>query len=106
MSFLRSYGGLTTTAWVCALIFVASITDAALTDSERAAQLASGLAAVTAVIVVILVVTLRRMKRRVESKVTDSAPILLADIQVLAKSNSELLEEAIALHSAQQKSDA
>lgn len=101
MEFWRSYGGLTTLAWVCALVFVASITDASLTDSELAAQLAYGLAAIAVVALVVLIFLLRRMKRLAESKVTDSEPILLTDIQVLAKSNSKLLEDAIALHTAQ-----
>ena len=98
MKFWRSYGGLSTVAWLCALVFVASITDAALTDSELAARMAYGLAAIAAVAVVLLIFLLRRMKRQAESKVTESAPILLTDIQVLAKSNSKLLEDGIALH--------
>ena len=101
MSFLRSYGGLTTLGWISALVFVASFTDAMLTDSELAARFAYGLAAVTAVIVIVLFIVLRKMKQRAEDKVTASEPILLADIQVLAKSNSKLLEDAIALHVAQ-----
>ena len=101
MSFLRSYGGLTTLAWFSALVFVASITDASLTDSEVAARMAYGLAAVAAVVVVVLIFALRRLKSRAESKVTASEPILLTDIQVLAKSNSVLLEDALALHASQ-----
>ena len=103
MSFLRSYGGLTNTAWLSALVFVASITDALLTDSEMAAQLAYGLAAVAAVAVVLLIFALRRMKGRAESKVAASEAIHLTDIQTLAKANSSLLEDAIALHSAQKE---
>ena len=101
MNFLRSYGGLTTVGWISALVFVASITDASLTDSEMAARLAYGLAVVAVVVLVVVIIALRRLKRRVESKVTDSGPIHLADIQVLAKSNSTLLADAIALHAAQ-----
>lgn len=101
MEFLRSYGGRTTLAWLSALVFVASITDASLTDSEVAARMAYGLAAVAVVVLVVLIVALRGMKRQAESKVTASEPILLTDIQVLAKSNSTLLEDAIALHAAQ-----
>ena len=103
MEFWRSYGGLSTVAWLCALVFVASITDASLTDNEMAARFAYGLAAVAVVVLVVLLFALRGMKRRAESKVTESAPILLTDIQVLAKSNSKLLEDAIALHSAQKE---
>ena len=101
MKFWRSYGGLTTLSWLSALVFGASITDASLTDSELAARMAYGLAAVAVVVLVVLIITLRRMKRQAESKVTASEPILLSDIQVLAKSNSKLLEDAIALHAAQ-----
>ncbi len=101
MSFWRSYGGLTTLGWISALVFVASITDASLTDSELAARMAYGLAAVAVIVLVFLVVMLRRMKQQTESKVQASQPILLADIQVLAKSNSKLLEDAIALHVSQ-----
>ena len=49
MKFWRSYGGISSLAWICALVFVASITDASLTDSELAARLAYGLAAVAVV---------------------------------------------------------
>ena len=101
MNFWRSYGGLTTLAWLSALVFVASITDASLTDSELAARMAYGLAAVAVIVLVFLIVLLRRMKQQAESKVQGSQPILLTDIQVLAKSNSQLLEDAIALHVAQ-----
>ena len=41
------------------------------------------------------------MKQRVEDKVRASEAILTTDIQVLAKSNSGLLEGAIALHCGQ-----
>ena len=103
MNFWRSYGGISSLAWICALVFVASITDASLTDSELAAQLAYGLAAVAVVIVVLSLFLLRRMKQRAENKVTEAEPILLMDIQTLAKSNSTLLEDAIALHSTQKE---
>ncbi len=103
MKFWRSYGGITTLAWLFALVFVASVTDASLTDSELAARLAYGVAAVAAVIVVLSLILLRRMKRRAENKVRESDPIHLTDIQTLAKSNSKLLEDAIALHSAQKE---
>ena len=43
----------------------------------------------------------RKMKRRAENKVTTSDLILLTDIQTLAKSNSQLLDDAIALRCAQ-----
>ncbi len=101
MDFWRGYGGLVTLGWLCALVFVASITDAALTESELAARLAYGLAAVAAAIIVLSLFLQRRLKRRVESKVAESESISLADIQTLAKSNSTLLEDAIALHHTQ-----
>ena len=106
MKFWRTYDGLASLAWFCALVFVASLTDASLTDSELAARLAYGLAAVAVVVLVLAVISLRRMKRRVESKVSESDTILLTDIQTLAKSNSKLLEDAIALHSAQKDVEA
>ena len=103
MKFWRSYDGITTLAWICTVAFVASITDASLTDSELAARMAYGLAAVAVVILVLSLFLLRKMKRRAENKVTESDTILLTDIQVLAKANSKLLEDAIALHSAQKE---
>ena len=106
MKFWRSYDGITTLAWICTVVFVASITDASLTDSELAARLAYGVAAVAVVIGVLSLFLLRRMKRRAESKVSESGTILLTDIQTLAKSNSKLLEDAIALHSAQKEEGA
>ena len=42
-----------------------------------------------------------RMRRRAEDKVRASELILTSDVQVLAKSNSRLLEDAIALLGAQ-----
>ena len=101
MKFWRGYGGLVTLGWLCALVFVASITDAALTESELAARLAYGLAVVAVAILVLSLILQRRLKRRVESKVAESESISVADIQTLAKSNSTLLEDAIALHHAQ-----
>ncbi len=103
MKFWRTYDGLVRLAWLSTVVFVASITDASLTESELAARLAYGLAAVAVVVLVLAVISLRRMKRRAESKVSESDTILLTDIQTLAKSNSKLLEEAIALHSAQKE---
>ena len=105
MNFWRGYGGLATLGWLCALVFVASITDAALTESERAAQLAYGLAVVAAAILVLSLFLRRRLKQRVESKVAESESISVADIQTLAKSNSKLLEDAIALHNAQKEEE-
>jgi hypothetical protein len=103
MGFLRSYGRLTTLGWICALVFVASITDASLTESELAARLAYGLAAIAMVVLFVLIILQRKLKRQTEAKVTASATILLTDIKVLARSNSKLLADAIALHSAQQE---
>ncbi len=103
MKFWRTYDGLVSLAWLSTVVFVASITDASLTDSEFAARLAYALAAVAVVVLVLAVISLRRMKRRAESKVSESDTILLTDIQTLAKSNSKLLEDAIALHSAQKE---
>ena len=42
-----------------------------------------------------------RAKRRAENKVRMADPILRADIQVLARMNSQLLDDAIPLRSAQ-----
>ena len=106
MKFWRTYDGLVSLAWLSTVVFVASITDASLTDSELAARLAYALAAVAVVVLVLAVISLRRMKRRAESKVSESDTILLTDIQTLAKSNSKLLEDAIALHSAQKDVEA
>ena len=103
MKFWRSYGGLVSLAWLCTVVFVASLTDASLSDSELAVRLAYGVAAAAVVIVALLLFLLRKMKRQAENKVRDSEPILLTDIQLLARANSKLLEDAIALHSAQKE---
>ncbi len=103
MRFWRSWDGVVNLSWLCALVFVASVTDAALTDSELAARLAYGLAAVAIVALVLSLFWQKRLKRRAESKVTESAPILLADIRLLAKANSSRLEDAIARYNAQQE---
>ena len=85
MKFWRSYGGISSLAWIFTVVFVASLTDASLTDSELAARLAYGLAAVAVVIVVLSLFLLRRMKRRAENKVSESDSILLTDIQTLSE---------------------
>ena len=103
MKFWRSYDRITTLAWICTVAFVASLTDASLSDSELAVRLAYGVAAAAVVIVVLSLFLLRRMKRRAENKVRESDTILLTDIQTLAKANSKLLEDAIALHSVQKE---
>ncbi len=57
---------------------------------------------VAAVALVALVLYLgRKMKRRAENKVRTSDLVLLTDIEVLAKSNSQLLDDAVNLRCAQ-----
>lgn len=101
MRFWRSWDGLVNLSWLCALVFVASVTDAALTDSELAARLAYGLAAVAVVILVLSLFLQKRLKRQAENKVAESEPILLTDVRLLAKANSSLLEDAIARYRVQ-----
>ena len=57
---------------------------------------------VAAVALLALVLYLgRKMKRHAESKVRTSDRILLTDIRVLAKSNSQLLDDAMPLRCTQ-----
>ena len=101
MKFLRSYDGMVVLSWLCAIAFVSSSTEAGLSDSALAVRLAYGVMAVAVVLLALLLYLMRKTKRRAESKVSMSEPILLTDIQILAKSNSQLLEDALTLRSAQ-----
>ena len=97
----RSYDGTVTLSWLCVVFFVAALREVSLSDDASIVQLAYGVM-VAAVAVGAFVIYLGiRMKRRVEDKVRASEAILTTDIQVLAKSNSGLIEDAIALHCAQ-----
>ena len=103
MMFWRSFDAFVTLSWLCAVVFAASVTDAALTDSELAARLAYGLAGVAVVVLVLSLFLQRRLKRRAESKLAESESILLTDIRLLAKANSSRLEDAIARYCAQKE---
>ena len=101
MKLWRSYNGVAVLGWLGAVAFVAAATEASASDSELAVRLSYGVMAVAVVVVALVVYLTRRMKRRAEEKVRASGVIDLADIQVLARSGSRLLEDAIALRRAQ-----
>ena len=97
----RSYDGTVVLGWLCAVAFVAAATEASASDSDLAVRLSYGVMVVAGVVLALMIYLARTTKRRVEDKVRASEAILTTDIQVLAKSNSRLLEDAIALHCGQ-----
>ena len=80
---------------------VSAIREVSLSDDTLTVQIAYGVV-VAAVALLALVLYLGwKMKRRAENKVRTSDLILLTDVKVLAKTNSQLLDDAIALRCAQ-----
>ena len=102
MKKLRSYNATVVIGWLSAVAFVAAATEASASDSDLAVQLSCGVMVVAAVVLALTIYLGRKIKRRAEDKVRASGVILTADIQVLAKSNSRLLDDAIALHRSQE----
>ena len=97
MKYYRSYDGMITLGWVCTVAFVAALREASLSDDAFMVQLAYGVMVVAVALVALAFFLGMKMKRRAENKVRTSDLILLTDIQVLAKANSQLLDDAIAL---------
>ena len=97
----RSYDGTVTLGWLCVVAFVVALREVSLSDDASIVQLAYVVMVAAVAVAVFAVYLGMRMKRRIEDKVRASEAILTADIQVLAKSNSRLLEDAIALHCGQ-----
>ncbi len=101
MKIWRSYNATVVLGWLSAVAFVAAATEASASDSDLAVQLSYGVMVVAAVVLALTIYLGRKIKRRAEDKVRASEVILTEDIQVLAKSSSRLLDDAIALHRAQ-----
>ena len=101
MGLWRSYDGTVSVGWLCVVAFVVALREVSLSDDASIVQLAYVVMVAAVAITVFAVYLGMRMKRRVEDKVRASEAILTSDIQVLAKSNSQLLEDAITLHCAQ-----
>ena len=101
MKYRRSYDGLVTLGWLCAVVFVGARTEASLSDNDLEVRLSYGVMAAAVLLLAVVQYLGRRMRRRAEDKVRASEPVLLSDVQVLAKSRSQLLEDAIAVHCAQ-----
>ena len=105
MRFWRSYGGLITLGWLCAIVFAGALTEASASDSDLEVRVSYVFVAAALVILAVVLYLARRMERQAEEKVRASDGIDLTDIQVLAKSNSRLLEDAIALRCKQTAGD-
>ncbi len=86
---------------MCAVAFVGASTEASLSDNDLAVLLSYGVMAAAVLLLTLVLFQGRRMRRRAEDKVRASEPVLLSDVQVLAKSSSQLLEDAIAVHCSQ-----
>ena len=101
----RSYDGTVTLSWLCIVFFVAALREASLSDDASIVQLAYVVMVVAVALAAFMIFLGTKMRHRAEDKVRASNVILLADIQVLAKSNSQLLEDAIALHCSQMEQE-
>ena len=101
MKIWRSYDGIVTLGWLCVVAFVSSLREGSLSDDASMVQLAYGVMVVAVALGALVVYLERKMKRRAENKVGMSELILLTDIRILAKANSKLLDDAIALRWAQ-----
>jgi hypothetical protein len=80
---------------------VLAFREISLSDNALSVWFSTGVLVAAVALPAFLVYRQWRSKRQVEDKVRMSNQILLSDIQILAKSNSELLEDAIALRRAQ-----
>jgi hypothetical protein len=101
VKFWRSYDGIVTLAWVCVVVAVALFREASLSDDALMVRLAYGVIVAAVALAAFVVYLQRKTKRQAENKVRMSDLILLTDIQILAKSNSQLLDDAITLRYAQ-----
>ena len=101
MQKLTSYDSLTSFGWVCAIVVVLVLRDIPLFDYESYNLVASCVLVAAVAGIVVLLYLQRKIKRRAEDKVRMSELILPTDIQILAKSNSQLLDDAIDLRCAQ-----
>ena len=98
----RSYDGLLSLTWICAVVAAPLAREVFLSDDGLMVRPEYGAIVAALVLLGLLLVYLAwKMKRRAENKVRMSDLILLTDIQTLAKSNSQLLDDAIALRCAQ-----
>ena len=98
--FRPSYDTLTAYMAACAIVAALVIGDISPSDALLVWPSVDLLVAAVA-LVPFLFYLQRKMKRRAENKVRHSDLVLPTDIQILAKSNSRLLDDAIALRCAQ-----
>ena len=104
MKSLRSYNGHVLVAWLFSISFVSTMRDLSFFDTWSLIGITTDEYVILGVSLGVIVVALSlvaRMKRRAEHKVRQADPILLTDIQILAKADSSLLEEALDLRNAQ-----
>ena len=99
--FRPSYDTLTAYMAVCAIVAALVIRDISPSDDALLVWPSVGLLVAAVALFPFLFYLQRKMKRRAENKVRMSDLILPTDIQILAKSNSRLLDDAIALRCAQ-----
>ena len=99
MKYWRSFDGIVLLGWMCTIVFVLTIQD--LSDDASIVSYDYGVMAAAVAFVALTIYLGTRMRRQAEKKVRTSELILLTDIQVLAKSNSKLLDDAITLRCAQ-----
>ena len=101
MKFWRSYNGMTTLAWLGAIAFGGALREVSLSDDALMVRISYGVVVAAVALAAFVLYLAWKMKRRAESKIRMSDLILLTDIQTLAQSNSQLLDDAIALRCAQ-----
>ena len=86
---------------MCVLAAVLSIRDISTSNSAVSNWISSGILVAGIALMAFFAYLQWRTKRRAADKVRMSDLILLTDVQILAKSNSRLLDDAIALRSTQ-----
>ena len=95
--FRPSYDTLMAYMAACAIVAALVIRDIPPSNDASMVWPSVGLLVAAVALFAFLFYLQTKMKRRAENKVRMSDLILLADIQTLAKSNSQLLDDAIAL---------
>ena len=106
MKISPSYDTLTNLIWICTVVAILAIRDISPASDELLNLVSACVLVIAIALGVFSIYRQRKMKRRAEDKVRMSDLILLPDIQLLAKSNSQLLEDAITLRCAQREQGA
>ncbi len=101
IQYWRSYDGIVSLSWICAIVFTLELRETSFPHYTASDRYYYGVMVVAAAFIAFAIYRLTKMRRRAEEKVKESDLILVTDIQTLVKTNSRLLDKALALHFAQ-----